>query len=351
MGVLADFNALRKGRTHLNLVLYSKNLSRCMVLTLSSDSPAMDNRRVYAPVSLPGTDCQINSQVLLAPLTSFRVGGPAEWYVAPRSLVELQASFEWADSEGVPVTLLGAGSNLLVSDCGLSGLVVATRHLRHTHFDPETGQVTAGAGEPIPRLAWLAAKRGWQGLEWAVGIPGTVGGAVVMNAGAHGSSISDILVSVRVMQPDGVEEVFTAQELGYRYRTSLLQGSNRLVTQATFQLQPGAERSQVMAETSEHLNHRRTTQPYHLPSCGSVFRNPGPQTAAGWLIEQTGLKGHQIGGAQIAQRHANFILNCGSATAGDIFQLIHYVQEQVEHRWSLLLEPEVKILGQFPCNS
>ncbi|MDB9510474.1 UDP-N-acetylmuramate dehydrogenase [Kamptonema animale CS-326] len=318
-----------------------------MIVTLSSDSPTKDNRRVYAPIPLPGTGCQIKSQVSLAPLTSFRVGGPAEWYIAPSTLEELQASFEWASSEGVPVTLLGAGSNLLVSDRGLTGLVVGTRHLRHVDFNPETGQLTAGSGESIPRLAWLAAKRGWQGLEWAVGIPGTVGGAVVMNAGAHRSSTAEILVNASVLSPTGKVEILTPQELGYRYRTSALQGSNRLVTQATFQLQPGFEKAMVMAATTEHLNQRRTSQPYHLPSCGSVFRNPGPKTA-GWLIEQTGLKGHQIGGAQVAVRHANFILNCGWATASDIFQLIRYVQEQVEQRWSLLLEPEVKILGEFP---
>ncbi|MGE5659756.1 MAG: UDP-N-acetylmuramate dehydrogenase [Actinomycetota bacterium] len=318
-----------------------------MIVTLSSDSPAKDNRRVYSPITLSGTDCQINSQVSLAPLTSFRVGGPAEWYVAPRNLEELQASFEWADTEGVPITLLGAGSNLLVSDRGLPGLVVGTRYLRYVDFNSETGQLTAGAGEPIPRLAWLAAKRGWQGLEWAVGIPGTVGGAVVMNAGAHGSATAELLVNAHILSPSGQVEILTPQALGYRYRTSMLQGSNRLVTQATFQLQPGFERARMMALTTEHLNQRRTTQPYHLPSCGSVFRNPGPKTA-GWLIEQTGLKGYQIGGAQVAQRHANFILNCGWATANDIFQLIRYVQQQVEQRWSLCLEPEVKILGEFP---
>jgi UDP-N-acetylmuramate dehydrogenase len=116
--------------------------------------------------------------------------------------------------------------------------------------------------------------------------------------------------------------------------------------EATFQLQPGADPAIVTAVTSEHLNHRRTTQPYHMPSCGSVFRNPAKHKA-GWLIEQTGLKGYQIGGAQVAERHANFILNCGSATANDIFQLIRYVQSQVEQHWALHLEPEVKILGEF----
>ena len=297
-------------------------------------------------IRLPGTECLVKSQISLAQLTSFRVGGPAEWYVAPRTLDELQASLEWAHAQALPITVLGAGSNLLISDRGLAGMVVGTRRLRQTTFDPDTAQVTVGAGEPLPRLAWQVADRGWRGLEWAVGIPGTVGGAVVMNAGAHGGCTADVLVNAQVLLPDGSTQILTAKELGYAYRTSCLQGRNWTVTQATFQLQSGYDPDMVTAETSSHLNHRRSTQPYHMPSCGSVFRNPA-QHKAGWLIEQAGLKGFQIGGAQVAQRHANFILNCGNATAMDIFQLIRHVQREVEHQWRLWLEPEVRILGDF----
>ena len=313
-----------------------------LIVTTETKDRSLEGKLIY----LPGTDCQIKSQVSLATLTSFRVGGPAVWYVAPRNLAALQASFEWAKAKGLVVTLLGAGSNLLVSDRGLPGLVIGTRHLRHTQFNPDTGQVIAAAGEPLPRLAWQVAERGWQGLEWAVGIPGSVGGAVVMNAGAHGNCVADLLVNTQVLSPFGMIEILTPQQLSYSYRTSLLQGSQRLVTQATFQLQPGADPEQVLAATSQHLEQRRATQPYHLPSCGSVFRNPSPHKA-GSLIEQTGLKGYKIGGAQVAERHANFILNCGGATASDIFLLIQFVQQQVAQRWSIWLEPEVKMLGDF----
>ncbi len=321
-------------------------------MTLSYDpssvtSAIIPKKTIYKPqFTLPGTDCPLRSQAPLASLTSFRVGGPAEWYVAPRRLEDLQASFEWAKSQGLPLTLVGAGSNLLVSDRGLPGLVICTRHLRQTKFDPDTGRVTAGAGEPIARLAWQAAERGWEGLEWAVGIPGTVGGAVVMNAGAHNSCTADILVNAQTLSPDGTIEELTPQNLGYSYRTSILQGGARLVTQATFQLKPGAAPETVLATTSKDLEQRRRSQPYHLPSCGSVFRNPTPYHAA-WLIEQLGLKGYQIGSAQVAERHANFILNCGGATASDIFQIIRHIQQQVEQHWSLWLEPEVRILGEF----
>lgn len=294
---------------------------------------------------LPGTDCPIKPQVPLATLTTFRVGGPAQWYVAPRNLEALKASFEWAKTQGLAVTLLGAGSNLLVSDRGIPGLVIGTRHLRYTQFNADNGQVTVAAGEPLPRLAWQAAERGWQGLEWAVGIPGSVGGAVVMNAGAHSSCVADMLVTTQVLSPSGTLDL-TPQQLGYSYRTSLLQGSQQIVTQAIFKLQPGSNPQQVMAATSQHLEQRRRTQPYHLPSCGSVFRNPKPYKA-GWLIEQTGLKGYQIGGAQVAQLHANFILNCGGATASDIFALIGYIQQHVAQRWNVWLQPEVRILGEF----
>jgi UDP-N-acetylmuramate dehydrogenase len=262
-------------------------------------------------------------------------------------LNELQACFEWSDRHSVPVTLLGAGSNLLISDRGLPGLIIATRYLRHSSFDDETGRITAAAGVPMAKLAWQAARRGWQGFEWAVGIPGSLGGSVVMNAGAHGLEMADVLVSADILSPDNTLNQFAPDELEYRYRTSNLQGDRRLVTGATLQLQPGADPQFVLEQTSEHLERRRTTQPYHLPSCGSVFRNPAPRSA-GWLIEQTGLKGYQIGGAQVAERHANFILNVEHATASDIFDLIRHVQEQVEHHWSLLLKPEVKMLGEFP---
>lgn len=306
------------------------------------------NHRPAIPttIHLPETDCIIRPQVPLADLTSFRVGGPAQWYIAPRRSEQVLESFDWARGRDLPITLLGAGSNLLVSDRGIPGLVLSTRHLRRSEFDPETGQVTAGAGEPIARLAWQAAKRGWTGFEWAVGIPGTVGGCVVMNAGAHSSCIGDVLVSALVLQADGTVVELKPEDLDYSYRTSVLQGDRRLVLQATFQLQPGSTKAQVMATTNQNLQQRKSSQPYHLPSCGSVFRNHDTH-AAGWLIEQIGLKGYQIGGAQVAHRHANFILNCGGAKASDIFQLIRHVQEQVELHWSLCLHPEVKLLGEF----
>ena len=285
--------------------------------------------------------------VSLAPLTTYRVGGVAQWYADPRNDEELRATFVWfQEQQDIPLTLLGAGSNLLISDRGLPGLVISTRHLRRCSFDLERVQITASAGEPLPKIAWQAAKKGWRGLEWAVGIPGTVGGAVVMNAGAHQSCIADVLVEAVVLCADGSLEILTPEELNYSYRTSSLQGSDRLVVEATFQLEPGFARAQMMEITNNNLQQRKNSQPYDRPSCGSVFRNPTPY-AAGKLIEELGLKGYRIGDAEVSQRHANFILNCGQAKAEDILRLIRHVQEQVAKHCSLNLEPEVKILGDF----
>lgn len=298
-------------------------------------------------IHLADSDCDIQSQVSLAEMTTFRVGGPAEWFIAPTSLEALQASYAWANAQDLPVTFLGAGSNLLISDQGLPGLVISTRYLRQQTFDAQTHRVTAYAGKPLPRLAWQTAKQGWAGLEWAVGIPGTVGGAVVMNAGAHGGCTADCLVEAHVLQSDGSIQILNTEQMAFKYRSSCLQQHPHPVVLATFQLQAGQSAEQIKATTQTHLDHRLSTQPYDWPSCGSVFRNPLPRTA-GWLIEKSGLKGYTLGGAQVAQKHANFILNSGNATATDIFNLIFYVQQEVEKNWSLLLRPEVKMLGEFP---
>lgn len=298
------------------------------------------------PIELSGTTGKIYPNFSLAPHTSYRVGGQARWYAAPSNWDELQGIFEWFQKQDIPLMLLGAGSNLLISDRGIDGLVLSTRYLRKRQFDEETGRITVAAGQPIVSVAWQAAKRGWRGLEWAVGIPGTVGGAVVMNAGAHNQCAADCLVSAVVVSPDGKMETLTPEDLKYSYRTSALQGKQKLVIEATFQLQPGFSREEVTATTQDNLWKRKSSQPYDKPSCGSVFRNPSPY-AAGWLIEQLGLKGYRVGDAEVSHRHANFILNCGQAKAEDIFRLIHHVQEKVQAHWSLLLEPEVKILGEF----
>ncbi|WP_035985039.1 UDP-N-acetylmuramate dehydrogenase [Leptolyngbya sp. KIOST-1] len=294
----------------------------------------------------PNLAC-LKPQVPLQPLTTFRVGGPAEWLAMPRHRGECHQVLDWAIAAGIPITPLGAGSNLLISDRGIAGLVLCTRRWRSTRFDG-AGCVTVAAGEPLPTLAWKAAKRGLRGLEWAVGIPGTVGGAVVMNAGAHGGCTADVLRSATVLDPVGGLRSLTPADLDFQYRTSNLQGGQQVVLEATFQLEPGHDPAAVVADTLAGLNQRRATQPYDLPNCGSVFRNPYPHTA-GSLIEQSGLKGYRIGNAQVSERHANFIVNLGGATAVDIRQLIRHIQAEVVDRWAVQLSPEVKFVGEFPA--
>jgi UDP-N-acetylmuramate dehydrogenase len=299
-------------------------------------------------LSIPFPDVQsaILSNVDLSDMTTYRVGGPAEWFAAPQNLEQLQAAQEWAQQEKLPITVLGAGSNLLISDRGLPGFVLSTRHLRQQTLDANTGLVIVEAGKPLPRLCWQVAEKGLSGLEWAVGVPGTVGGAVVMNAGAHDGTVADSLVSADVMDRDGTLKTLSRDQLQYSYRSSILQGSQMIVLRATFQLAPGADPEQVAQVTQSHRDHRLKTQPYDQPSCGSVFRNPLPKKA-GWLIEQSDFKGFHVGGAQVSQKHANFIVNCGNATANDIYTLIAVIQQRILDKWDISLHPEVKMLGNF----
>ncbi|PZU96324.1 MAG: UDP-N-acetylenolpyruvoylglucosamine reductase [Pseudanabaena sp.] len=292
------------------------------------------------------TQPQIRENVPLAGLTSMRVGGAAEYYIAPKSALELATSLDWANQHHLSVTVIGAGSNLLISDRGLSGLVICTRHLRGMDFDDSSGKVTAAAGEPVARLAMQLASRGWSGFEWAVGIPGTVGGLVVMNGGAQGGCAADCVQSVKLVSLIGENRVIYPQDLGFSYRTSVLQDSLHLVTEAEFKFQTGGNPEAIALDTETKLKARHTAQPYHLPNCGSVFRNPSPQFAAK-LIQDAGLKGYRIGNAQVSELHANFIVNLGNAQASDILRLIQHIQSVVRDRYDITLETEVKMIGDF----
>ena len=326
-------------------------------MTLSQDrSPSLTTRIQQSvqvdsatpqELELP-TDCSIRFAVSLKGLTTWKVGGLAQWYLEPRTLAETQTGLAWAKQNDLPITIIGAGSNLLISDRGLAGLVICTRHLRHvsTQFDNETRTISADAGKMVASLAWQAARRGWGGMEWSAGIPGTLGGAVVMNAGAHGHSMQEILVSTDVLNLDGSIETLTNQDLNYSYRTSNLQGDSRIVLSAKFELQAAGDAEEIKSRTFRDLEKRHSKQPYDRPSCGSVFRNPSPQHAAA-LIEGLGLKGHRIGDAEVSTLHANFIINRQDATASDIRELIYYVQSQVKAKHSIELETEVKMLGEF----
>ena len=281
----------------------------------------------------------------LAEFTTWRVGGPATWIIEPESVDEVLAALLWAKANGQPCQVIGAGSNLLIHDNGLPGLTLSLRRLQGAELDSNSGVIEALAGEPIPTLARRAARAGLKGLAWAVGIPGTVGGAAVMNAGAQGGCTADWLEAVRVVPIQGGESFeLKRDQLEFDYRHSRLQQENLLVLSARFRLEPGHNPQELRRETNSNLSHRTSTQPYTLPSCGSVFRNPEP-LKAGRLIQELGLKGERVGGAEVSSVHANFIVNTGNATAVDINQLIELVQDRVEQRHAVRLHPEVKRLG------
>ena len=287
--------------------------------------------------------------VPLQEFTTWRVGGPAEWFAEPADGAQLAALARWARERELPLRVIGAGSNLLIADRGLPGLTLCIRRLQGSRVDGESGVVETEAGEPIPTLARKVARAGLHGLEWAVGIPGTVGGAAVMNAGAQGGCTAEWLDSVLVLDPSGSGESLRlrATDLDFDYRHSRLQQEPLLVLSARFLLEPGHDPAAVTARTSANLHSRTSTQPYQQPSCGSVFRNPEPEKA-GRLVESLGLKGTRIGGAEVSPLHANFIVNTGGATAADIDALINLVQQRVRESTGIDLHPEVKRLGFLP---
>ncbi len=295
---------------------------------------------------LAAPNAGVQQQVSLRDYTTWKVGGRAAWLAEPSSAAELQDLLQWTHSNDLPLRCIGAGSNLLVADAGLDGLTLCLRRLQGSQLEPGSDLIEAQAGEPIPTLARKAARAGLAGLEWAVGIPGTVGGAVVMNAGAQGGCIADCLASVRVLDPQNPGQILElpASELDFAYRHSRLQQEPWIVLSARFRLQGGHEPAAVSSRTSANLHSRTSTQPYQQPSCGSVFRNPEPRKA-GQLIEALGLKGHQIGDAQVSPIHANFIVNLGAASAADITALIALVQDQVLQHHGIQLHTEVKRLG------
>jgi UDP-N-acetylmuramate dehydrogenase len=288
----------------------------------------------------------LRQAVALRDFTTWRVGGPAEWFAEPGDAQELLALLEWARRQALALQCIGAGSNLLIADRGLQGLSLCLRRLQGSQLDSGDGWVEAAAGEPIPTLARKAARAGLSGLEWAVGIPGTAGGAAVMNAGAQGGCTADWLHSVRVVDPACPQSPFElkAGELDFAYRHSRLQQEPLVVVAVRFRLEPGHDPAAITVRTSANLQSRTSTQPYQQPSCGSVFRNPEPEKA-GRLIENLGLKGLRIGGAEVSPMHANFIVNTGDASATDIDALIQAVQQQVAEQRGIALHPEVKRLG------
>lgn len=275
--------------------------------------------------------------------TSFHIGGPAELMAQPQSEAELQSLLLKAAEAAVPVTLVGNGSNLLVRDKGIRGLVIKLGSMLRD-IKVSGNVLTFGSGVSLAQASKKAAELGLSGMEFAVGIPGSIGGAVYMNAGAYDGEMSKVVKSVRVMDAAGEVSELSAGELDFGYRHSALQGSGKIVTSVTVELSAG-DKQAIAEKMADFSNRRITKQPLELPSAGSMFKRP-PGYFAGTLIDQTGLKGYTVGGAQVSTKHAGFVVNIGGATAADVLQLISDVQAKVFAAHGVKLEPEVLVLGE-----
>ena len=273
--------------------------------------------------------------------TSWRAGGPAELFFIPSSIEDLQVFLRELDTE-IPIFWLGVGSNLLVRDGGIRGVVISATAILKKLERIETYLVRAGSGVPCTQLARQCIRWGLGPSEFFAGIPGTIGGALTMNAGAHGGETWERVESVRTIDRTGEIHQRSPAEYSVGYR-SVTGPTNEWFLEATFRFEPGVTAS--MEAMKEMLERRKATQPLGLPSCGSVFRNP-PGDHAARLIEAAGLKGYRIGGAEVSPKHANFIINTGNATATDIEELIEHVRQTVIERHGVELRHEVRIVGE-----
>ena len=285
----------------------------------------------------------------MAKHTSFRVGGCADAFVEPENIEEMYRFVKRADEKKISWMVVGDGTNLLVKDSGVRGIVISTRKIRRQISMASGGgdlvRVTAAAGTRLSALCRFAIEKGWQGMNFAVGIPGTVGGAIMMNAGTAMGTIQDVIFRIKGLDPSGSARVIEKCDMGFSYRKLSIKGMEKpVILEGSFSLQKG-DPGAIKREAEVVLENRRKRQPTGAASAGCFFKNPVFEKSAGELIDLAGLKGKQIGGAKISEKHANFIINTGDGTAADIMALMETVQEKIYNTFDIKLEPEVKIVG------
>lgn len=273
--------------------------------------------------------------------TAFRIGGPVDILIKPDSITNLALAIKLCTEHNVPYYILGNGSNLLVADEGFRGVVIQI-HTNLAEIKVEGNKVTAQAGALLSKVATKALEHSLTGFEFAHGIPGTLGGAVVMNAGAYGGEMKQVLISCDVLDQEGNIMTLSNEALELGYRTSIIQKKGYVVLSATIALKEG-NKEEISAHMKELMDRRKEKQPLDKPSAGSTFKRPEGYFA-GKLIMDSGLKGYQIGGAMVSDKHSGFIVNCGGATFKDVVALIKHVQEVVKEKYQVELEPEVKVL-------
>ena len=274
--------------------------------------------------------------------TTLKLGGTADWLAFPRSAAEIAELFAEAGAAGLPVSVIGHGSNVLVLDGGIRGLVIRIEK-NMKNIRREGNRLTAAAGAMLGAVAGFAAENGLTGLEFASGIPGTVGGAVTMNAGAYGGEMKDVVVRVDGILPDGTEMSLSGEEMRFGYRRSAVKDLNLIVTEVTMELAEG-DPAATRAKMSELNRQRAEKQPLDVPSAGSTFKRPEGFYAAA-LIDQCGLKGYSVGGAQVSMKHAGFLVNSGDSSR-DYLELVRTVQRIVRERAGVELETEIRIIGE-----
>lgn len=283
----------------------------------------------------------------LSTYTNTKTGGKADFLAFPNSISEIQALVRYANEADLPITIIGNASNLIVKDGGIRGLVLILTEMKQVKV--QSNQVVADAGASLIEVTKVAQHASLSGLEFAAGIPGSVGGAIFMNAGAYGGEISMVAESVQVLTPAGELKTMTQRDLHFSYRHSQVQDERDIVLNATFSLHDG-DGQQIQAEMDDFNARRAAKQPLELPSCGSVFKRPTGYFA-GKLIHDAGLQGYQFGGAQVSTKHAGFIVNVAHATASDYLAVIRHVQEVVLASEGVHLETEVRIIGEDPVRS
>lgn len=276
--------------------------------------------------------------------TTWKIGGPAEVMVIPQNVEDVIKALRIAGQWDMNITVIGNGSNLLVADAGIKGMVLKLAGGLN-NWQINANNIIAGAGCLLPVLARRSVGQNLAGLEFAAGIPASLGGALVMNAGAHGSDIGSLIEEVSVCDLSGAVYRFKRAECGFDYRTSRFQKENFIILSAVLGLQPG-DKTAGEERISVNLAKRRQGQPLDYPNAGSVFRNM-PQAPAGKLIDSAGAKGLRVGDAMVSEKHANFIVNLGNATAADMLSLIQRIQSMVFDKYQVVLHPEVKMLGDF----
>lgn len=287
-------------------------------------------------------EIEIKQDEPLMHYTYTHTGGPADWLAFPKNVEEVQTLVAYANDHQLPLTVLGNASNLIVRDGGIEGLTLILT--RMNKISVTGNRVTAQAGAAYIETTIAARDHSLTGLEFAAGIPGSIGGAIFMNAGAYGGETKEVVESATVLLPDGTIKRLTNEELDFGYRHSSVQDNHGVVLDATFSLQPG-DHDEIAAKMDELNARRAAKQPLDLPSCGSVFKRPTGYFA-GKLIHDAGLQGYTAGGAQVSTKHAGFIVNIDHGTASDYVAVIHHVQQTVKEKFGVSLQTEVRIIGR-----